>query len=141
MANIQPFLQHDAFAQHVGIELLEVSPGKAKARLKIQEAHFNGLKTVHGAVIFALADFVFAAAANAREGLAVAINVNISYVKAATEGSLFAETEENSLNRNSRIILYESRMSMKSLSQFFKEWCTENADEIRSYSPRRRIKN
>ena len=99
MNDIQPFLQNDAFAQHVGIELLEVSPGKAKARLKIQEEHFNGLKTVHGAVIFALADFVFAAAANAHEGLAMAINVNISYVKAATEGSLFAEAEENSLNR------------------------------------------
>ena len=93
------FAQNDRFAQHVGIELLEVEPGRATGRLRITQAHLNGLQTVHGGAIFTLADFVFAAAANAHEGLAMAINVNISYIKAATEGLLFAEAEENALSR------------------------------------------
>ncbi len=93
------FAQEDRFAQHVGIELLEVSPGRAKARLRITKEHLNGLHTAHGGAIFTLADFVFAAAANAHEGPAMAINVNISYIKAVTEGILFAEAEENALNR------------------------------------------
>lgn len=95
---IQQFCENDAFAQYIGIELLEASEGKAKARLKITGNHLNGLNTVHGGAIFALADFVFAAAANAYGTIAMAINVNISYIKAMNEGTLIAEARETSLN-------------------------------------------
>ncbi len=98
MNYIQQFCKNDTFAQYLGIELLEVSEGNAKARLKIAENHLNGLNTVHGGVIFTLADFVFAATANAYGTLAMAINVNISYIKATREGVLIAEARETSLN-------------------------------------------
>jgi acyl-CoA thioesterase len=98
MENSQLFSKNDTFAEHVGIELLEVSKGKAKAKLEITEKHLNSFKTVHGGVIFSLADFVFAVAANSHGTVAMAINVSISYMKAVTEGTLFAEAEEVSLN-------------------------------------------
>ena len=97
--HMNQFAENDRFAQHIGLELLEASPGHAKAKLLITKEHLNGLHTVHGGAIFTLADFAFAMAANAREGMAMAINVNISYIKAAREGVLIAEAEENSLNR------------------------------------------
>lgn len=92
------FSKNDNFAKELGIELLEASQGKAKAKLHITERHLNSFKTVHGGVIFSLADFVFAVAANSHGTVAMAINVSISYLKAVTEGTLFAEAEEASLN-------------------------------------------
>jgi len=93
------FRQRDRFAAHCGIELLEVGPGRAKARMTIGDQHMNGADTVHGGAIFALADLAFAAASNSHGALAMAINVSISYVKAAVSGTLTAEAEEVSCSR------------------------------------------
>lgn len=98
MNTMQQFSKNDVFAKYVGIELLDVSAGQAKAQLKITEKHLNSMKTVHGGVIFTLADFVFAVAANSHGPIAMAINVSISYMKAISEGSLVAEAREISLN-------------------------------------------
>jgi len=98
MEDIAAYFKRDRFAELVGIELLEVAKGKAKAMLTIQERHLNTIRTVHGGAIFALADLAFAAASNSYGTVAVGINVSISYVKAATGGVLIAEAREVSLN-------------------------------------------
>ncbi len=54
--------------------------------------------TVQGGAIFTLADFSFAAAANSHGTVAVAINVSITFMKAATAGTLWAEAREISKN-------------------------------------------
>jgi acyl-CoA thioesterase len=98
MENLKRFFKKDNFAANSGIELLEVSPGYAKARMDIGEKHLNALKTVQGGALFTLADLAFAAASNAYGTATVAINVNISFVKAATKGTLIAEAKETSIN-------------------------------------------
>ncbi len=98
MEDIIQFFQKDHFATSSGIELLNVSPGYAKARMKIEERHLNALKAVQGGAIFTLADFAFAAASNAHGNAAVGINANISFVKAAIRGTLTAEANETSIN-------------------------------------------
>jgi len=94
----QFFSSEDLFARHSGIELLEVGPGWAKAGMKIEPYHFNGAKTVHGGAIFTLADFAFAVASNSHGTLAMGINTSVSFVKAATKGTLYAEAREQTLN-------------------------------------------
>ena len=94
----QFFSTEDLFARHTGIELLEVGPGWSKVSMKIEPFHFNGAKTVHGGAIFTLADFAFAVASNSRGALSMGINASISFVKAATKGTLYAEAKEQSLN-------------------------------------------
>lgn len=97
MQNIKSFFaEHDLFARHAGIELLEVDPGFARARMQIEPFHFNGAKTVHGGAIFTLADFAFAVASNSHGTIAMGINTSISYVKAVLGGTLYAEAEEQS---------------------------------------------
>ena len=98
MENIKEFFKNDNFAAMSGIELLEVSPGYAKAVMNIEEKHLNALKTVQGGALFTLADLAFAAAPNAYGNVAVAINANISFVKAATGKTLTAEAKETSIN-------------------------------------------
>ncbi|MEN6379418.1 MAG: PaaI family thioesterase [Methanofastidiosum sp.] len=95
---IKDFSENDKFAKQLGIELVEVSKGRAKAKMKIRNVHLNAVNTVHGGAIFTLADFAFAIAANSHGNIAVALNVNISFLKAVPEGTLFAEAEEVSIN-------------------------------------------
>jgi len=104
MEDIIAYFTRDRFAELVGIERLEVSEGRAVARLAIQERHLNTIRTVHGGAIFALADLAFAAASNSYGTVAVGINVSISYMKAATDGVLTAEARE--VSANSRLAAY-----------------------------------
>jgi acyl-CoA thioesterase len=92
------FSAQDLFAKHVGIELIEVVPGYAKTKMLIAPHHFNGAKTVHGGAIFTLADFAFAVASNSHGNMAMGINTSVSFVKAVTGGTLYAEAREQSLN-------------------------------------------
>lgn len=99
MEKIKQFFKRDKFAELAGIELLEVTPGKAKAKMVVQKHHLNGVDIVHGGAIFTLADLVFAAASNSHGTVAVAINASISYIKASPVGTvLIAEGREISCN-------------------------------------------
>lgn len=104
MENIKRFFKNDKFAEHVGIELLEVSEGRAKAKMKIQDHHLNSVNIVHGGAIFALADLVFSVASNSHGTIAMSINVSISYLKAVKTGTLFAEATE--VSRNPKLASY-----------------------------------
>ncbi|HEY6011897.1 MAG TPA: PaaI family thioesterase [Nitrospirota bacterium] len=98
MNDLSKFVARDRFAKHLGIEMLEYSTGRATAKMTIQDQHLNSAGTVHGGAIFSLADAVFSVASNSHGTLAMAINISISYFKAAKSGTLYAEGREVSLN-------------------------------------------
>ena len=112
MESQDPFFLKDAYAAQAGIELLEVSEGRAKVKMEIRDKHKNSHGTVHGGAIFTLADTAFALASNSHGIPAAAINAHISYVKSATSGTLFAEAEEFSLNK--KIATYTGRVTNES---------------------------
>jgi acyl-CoA thioesterase len=99
MNEIKNIVQKDAFAKFLGIKILSIGEGTATAEMTITKDHLNGACTAHGGAIFSLGDTVFGAASNTREGLAMAINVSISFFKAITEGKLTAVAEEISLHK------------------------------------------
>lgn len=98
MDEVKRFVEHDRFAKHLGVEMVEYGQGKAKGRMIIRDCHLNSAGTVHGGAVFSLADAVFSAASNSHGTLAMAINVSISFFKAATNGLLTASAEEVSFN-------------------------------------------
>jgi acyl-CoA thioesterase len=98
MENIKKFFAGDKFCEFIGVELIEVGTGRAKTKLEIKEHHLNGVGTIQGGALFTLADLAVAAAANSHGNIAVVINANISYMKAVSEGTLYAEAAEESLN-------------------------------------------
>ena len=109
MEAIKTFFKQDKFAEHVGIELLAVSEGCARASLEIKPHHLNAVGIVHGAAIFSLADLVFAMASNSHGTVAVAVNANISFMKAVSSGRLFAEATE--VSRNAKLASYTIRIT------------------------------
>lgn len=92
------FLELDTFSRELGISLVTASPGQATLQLVITDKHRNSHGTVHGGVIFSLADEAFAVASNSDGIPSVAINTSITYMKAATTGTLIAEAVEFSKN-------------------------------------------
>jgi acyl-CoA thioesterase len=98
MKAIKEFFKGDRFAARNNIELLEVGNGNARAKMTLHSHHLNGLGTVHGGAIFTLADFAFAAACNSHGTVSVALNVSITFMKAATTGTLWADAREVSKN-------------------------------------------
>jgi len=106
MDKLKAYFQRDTFAAHLGIELLEVSPGRAVARMRIGPDHLNSVGMAHGGAIFSLADLVFAAASNAHGQVAVALSASISFLRPGAEGSVLTATaEEVSFGR--RIATYQ----------------------------------
>lgn len=91
---LKTFFGKDRFARYVGIELLDAKDGRARAELRLQGHHRNGIGIIQGGVIFTLADLAFAAAVHSRGRIAVAIHCSISYLKAAKGDLLLAEAEE-----------------------------------------------
>lgn len=96
--DLKRYFKKDKFAEYIGIELLSVNDGRARARLKIEPHHLNGVGIVHGGVTYTLADLAFAAAVHSRGHVALAISNTISYVKAPTGSVIFAEAQEVAAN-------------------------------------------
>ncbi|MBF0303553.1 MAG: PaaI family thioesterase [Desulfamplus sp.] len=101
---VKNYFKNDRFAEHIGIEILEVTPGSAKAKMKIEDHHLNAVNLVHGGAIFGLADLVFAVASNSHGVVSLGISVSVSYIKAAQGGTLFATATE--VSKNSRLGTY-----------------------------------
>ncbi|GIO05192.1 phenylacetic acid degradation protein PaaD [Brevibacillus reuszeri] len=94
-------LKQDQFAQFLGIKLLELGEGTATAEVIVEDHMLNAHGTAHGAIIFSLADFVFAAACNSYGKTSVALSMNIGFLAAAMKGNrlVATATEEKKNNR------------------------------------------
>jgi acyl-CoA thioesterase len=90
----------EPFAKKFGLELLEIGPGYSKVRMRFTPDMENLFGMAHGGALFALIDEAFETAANSHGTLAVALNMNVTYVAAAPPGSMLtAEAVEISLTR------------------------------------------
>lgn len=104
MEAMKRFVAQDRYARYLGAEILEWSEGYAKAKLELNENHLNSVNTAHGGVLFSLADSAFSVASNSHGNVAVAIQVCISYFKAVSNGTLFAEARE--VSRTAKLATY-----------------------------------
>jgi len=99
------FNAYDTFARHMGIEMVELKPGYAKAVMPLEAPQQNGVGLAHGGAIFGLADVAFGGASNSSGNVALGIVSSINYMAAGTTGPLTAEARE--LRRSSKLGHYE----------------------------------
>jgi acyl-CoA thioesterase len=107
--NLISFFKNDRFAALTGIETLEAKVGYCKCKMTVSDKHLNAANVVQGGAIFTLADFAFAVASNSRGQLALAVNVNISFLKSTNKGNLFAVATE--LAEPTRLGCYEVKVT------------------------------
>jgi len=78
-----------------GIVIEEARAGYARLRMTLREDMLNGHRTVHGGMVFSLADTAFAYVCNGRNERTVAAQASIVFLDSAKEGeTLVAEGEE-----------------------------------------------
>ena len=109
MKSVREGLENDAYASHLGIELLAIEAGYARARMPVKAFHGNMHGMVHGGAMFSLADFVFQAASNSHGVLAVAVQASITFLQAPRTKILYAEASE--VSRTRRLATYSIRVT------------------------------
>jgi acyl-CoA thioesterase len=96
---IKRHFENDRFAASSGVRLVELRPGFARTSLEVEGRHLNSVGIVQGGAVFTLADLAFAMACNSAGKVAVAVNTNLSFLKATRSGTLHAEATEVARSR------------------------------------------
>jgi len=76
----------DEASRRLGIEITDVAPGRATARMSVTGAMVNGHGIAHGGYVFLLADTAFAFACNTYGRVTVARSADIVFVAPVREG-------------------------------------------------------
>lgn len=82
----ETMLADDRGSASLGIELLDVGPGRAEVAMTLTESMTNGFHIGHGGFLFALADTAFAVACNTYGRVTVAAGCDIDFVAPAAAG-------------------------------------------------------
>ena len=112
MEKWKDFLKADRFAMQAGVELLEVKPSYAKARMLVTPEHLNAGGVCQGGALFTLADLAFAAVANSHKLLTLSISANITFLRSVKQGYVYAEAQE--VFNHHRIPFIEVRLTDES---------------------------
>src|SRR5512135_401651 len=82
----------DSFARLIGMSLVELNPGFARAILSITDEKVNMYRMAHGGAIFSVADQACEAAGNSLGEPAIALQTNIYFLAAGTSGDSLEAT-------------------------------------------------
>ncbi len=90
IAEVREIFKNDRFATVNGAVIDEIGEGFSKCSLTLTENHKNANGGIMGGVMFMLADFAFAVAANHEAMKTVSINSSIAFVGVCKGNSLIA---------------------------------------------------
>jgi acyl-CoA thioesterase len=109
-ASAEAMWASDPASRGLGMEMVEVAPGRATIAMTITDAMLNGHEIAHGGFIFALADSAFAFACNSYGERTVAVHCAISYIAPASRGDrLIAAAHE--VSRSGKSGIYDVRVA------------------------------
>ena len=92
LSEVQERFKKDLFAtETTGIDIIEVGDHYAKCVLHLASKHRNAMGAVMGGVIYTLADFTFAVAANHAVLNTVSVSGDIKFINSTKGNSLYAE--------------------------------------------------
>ncbi len=98
-------VQDEPLARLLNIRLKDVDDGYALCEMEFNDSMENIYGAAHGGAIFSLIDEAFEISSNSHDNVAVALNMNITYMKAPKKNStLTAESRE--INRTRKTASY-----------------------------------
>lgn len=99
----------EPFAEKFGLKLIALEEGYSRVEMVFTPDMENLFGQAHGGALFALIDEAFETAANSHGTMAVALNMNITYTSAPTEGATIS-AEAKEMNRTNKTALYEIKV-------------------------------
>ena len=128
---VDHMMKHDAFSKWLGISVLEVSEGYSKVKMIVRKEMLNGFGIIHGGIAFSLADSAFAFACNNRNNLSVALDVNITFMKAIAVGDeLIAEAKEVHHGRSTGVYVVQVTNQKNEHVALFKGTCFRTGKQL-----------
>ncbi|MEO6843437.1 MAG: hydroxyphenylacetyl-CoA thioesterase PaaI [Bradyrhizobium sp.] len=100
----------DDASQGLGMEIVDVGPGRATLAMTVQPHMVNGQRIAHGGFIFLLADSTFAFACNSRNERTVAAQCDITFIKPGKLGDRLVATAHE-ISRSGRSGIYDIRVT------------------------------
>ena len=102
-------VESEPYAKKLKLRLIKVQEGYSLVEMTFSEDMKNIFGLAHGGAIFSLIDEAFEVAANSHGVVSLALNMNVSYVKAPSDGDILrAEAKEIILSK--RIGTYDIRV-------------------------------
>ena len=105
-ASAEAMWSADTASRGLGMEIIEVAPGRATLTMTVGDAMLNGHAIAHGGYIFTLADSAFAFACNSYGERTVAVHCSISFIKSAAKGDRLVATARE-VSRSGRSGIYD----------------------------------
>lgn len=99
----------EAYAQKLGMRLVELERGRSVVEMKAGEDTTNILGMIHGGAIFSLIDEAFQTSCNSHGTIAVALNMTITYHQAPKLKSIL-RAESIEIHRSQKTASYEIRV-------------------------------
>jgi acyl-CoA thioesterase len=110
-AAIEGAVKAEPFAQALGMELIELDGEHSVVEMNyIPEKMDNIYQRAHGGAVFALIDEAFETVCQSDGTIAVALNVNVTYVGSPDPGSRL-RAEALQVNRTKKTALYDIRVT------------------------------
>ncbi len=95
----------EPYPQLLGIRLRDVDEGYAVCEMRFTSAMTNINGLAHGGAIFSLIDQAFEISSNSRETVALALNINVTYMRPPKSDALLV-AESREINRTKRTASY-----------------------------------
>jgi acyl-CoA thioesterase len=98
-------VENEPFARRLNIRLKDVDEGYALCEMDYTEEMDNIYGMAHGGAIFSLIDEAFEISSNSHGNIAVALNVNVTYMKPPQKYALLT-AESKEINRTKKTASY-----------------------------------
>ncbi|UCD72481.1 MAG: hotdog fold thioesterase [Syntrophobacterales bacterium] len=95
----------EPYAQLMGLKLKKVDKGYSLVEMTITEEMQNILGSAHGGAIFSLIDEAFETASNSHGTIAVALNMNVTFIVPPSPGAVL-QAEAKEINLTPRTATY-----------------------------------
>jgi acyl-CoA thioesterase len=105
-ATVQAMCGADRASRSMGIEIIEVAPGRARIAMTVRPDMVNGHGMCHGGVVFAFADSAFAFACNSYGDPMVAAGAGIDFLAPTPCGERVTATATE-VSRSARHGIYD----------------------------------
>ena len=103
---VEKMMNGDSFSQWLGIEVLEITEGFCKLKMKVRDEMTNGFNIAHGGISYSLADSCLAFAANADGIQSLSIETSISHTKKVESGDILTATSKG-INNTNKTAMYD----------------------------------
>ena len=102
-------VEKEPFAQKFGLRLVALDEGYSRVEMVFRPDMENIFGMAHGGALFAVIDEAFETASNSHGTVAVALNMNVTYISSPSPGSkLIAEARE--FSRTSKTASYDIKV-------------------------------